>query len=1285
MKREDLRFIPELPTLKTNKPLKIEIDGLVGVGKMKRIVLITGFESFNADLYQKAAQLAISHCGELEIEIFSDRDLATHPEAIARALDGADVFFASLLFDYDQVQWLRARVQHIPIRLVFESALELMSLTQLGQFAIGDRPKGMPKPVQFILSKFSSGREEDKLAGYISFLKTGPKLLKFVPVQKVQDLRNWLIIYGYWNAGGGDNFAAMCWTIAEKYLGLSVGEIPPPIETPNMGLLHPDADGYFESPRAYLQWYHQRKSRVELEQNHPVVGLLLYRKHVITKQPYIGQLIRSFEKAGLTPLPIFINGVEGHVAVRDWMSSTHEIAERARGNIETPSLSPESVAVEAIVSTIGFPLVGGPAGSMEAGRQVEVAKRILMAKNVPYFVAAPLLIQDIHSWTRQGIGGLQSVVLYALPELDGAIDTVPLGGLVGQEIYLIPERVKRLTGRIKNWIELRRTSARDRRIAIILYGFPPGYGATGTAALLNVARSLVNLLTQLKQEGYTLEDLPETGEEIIALVKKADEAITTSDRKSTLEKESVASRRSSAFVNVKTLEKWLGYLLTHRIEKQWKGLNESGIKTYGDDLQIGGVQFGNIWIGVQPPLGISGDPMRLMFERDMTPHPQYAAFYKWLQYQFKPHAIVHFGMHGTVEWLPGSPLGNTGYSWPDILLGNLPNLYIYAANNPSESILAKRRGYGVLISHNVPPYGRAGLYKELMALRDLIAEYREDPQKNSALQEAICQKIVDAGLSSDCRFEEAQKLGIEFTVENARMFSVESLYRYFIRIYDYLQVVEQRLFSSGLHTLGERPNSEALKSYLDAYFDRDFPGEVIEAIASGNGKAPLDRIGENSDEILQIRDLLMQTPEELTNLLRGLNGEYIPPAPGGDLLRDGPGVLPTGRNIHALDPYRMPSPGACERGREIARKIIEQHRQEKGNYPETVAVMLWGLDAIKTRGESLGILLELVGAQPIKEGTGRIVRYELKPLAEVGHPRIDVLANLSGIFRDTFVNIIELLDDLFVRAAQAEESEEENYIKKHALALQAQGVENVSARLFSNPAGDFGSLVNDQVVDGNWENGEELAKTWESRNMFSYGRKDRGRARPEVMAQLLKTSDRVVQEIDSVEYGLTDIQEYYANTGGLKRAAEGKSGKKVEASFIESFSKDTTPRRLNDLLRLEYRTKLLNPKWAQAMANQGSGGAYEISQRMTALVGWGGTVDFQEDWVYDQASERYALDPEMAAKLRAANPEAFRNIVGRMLEAHGRGFWQTSEEKLEKLRHLYAQTEDEIEGVKPME
>jgi magnesium chelatase subunit H len=1220
--------------------------------------------------------------------VFSDRDITTQSDTLAAALQGADIFFASLIFDYDQVLWLRDRVQDIPIRLVFESALELMSLTRLGQFSIGDKPKGMPKPVKFILDKFGSGREEDQLAGYLSFLKVGPKLLKYVPIQKVQDLRNWLIIYGYWNAGGTDNVAAMFWILAEKYLGLTPGDIPPLQETPNMGLLHPDHDGFFTSPKSYLNWYYQQ---FPATQDYPVVGMLLYRKHVITQQSYIPKLIQAFQQAKLTPLPIFINGVEGHVAVRDWLTTSHEQACRALGQVDTPSLSAEAAVVDAIVSTIGFPLVGGPAGSMEAGRQVEVANRILSAKNVPYLVAAPLLIQDIKSWTKQGIGGLQSVVLYALPELDGAIDTVPLGGLVGNDIYLIPERVQRLIGRLHQWIGLRRKAIAQRKIAIVLYGFPPGYGATGTAALLNVPRSLVNVLNALKEAGYDLGEWSastQDGEALIEQIRAADNAYA--DHPGTIQ--DYEQRQSIPTVQVHRLEKWLGYLLTHRIEKQWKTLTGTGIKTFGDEFYLGGVQLGNIWIGVQPPLGILGDPMRLMFERDMTPHPQYAAFYQWLQKDLQADAVIHFGMHGTVEWLPGSPLGNTGYSWSDVLLGNLPNLYLYAANNPSESILAKRRGYGVLISHNVPPYGRAELYKELAALRELILEYREDPVKNEMLREGICKKVVDTGLDADCPLPEAKQLGIEFTPENARLFSASAFQSYLVKLYDYLLVLENRLFSSGLHEFGTPPTPENLKSYLSAYFTsagQELPESVLDAIATHTPPETLlsnipaeSPLKSQIQTALDIRDRLAQTTDEITNLLRGLNGDYIPPAPGGDLLRDGAGVLPTGRNIHALDPYRMPSPGAYERGRQIAQQTLQQHLQEhNGAYPETIAVMLWGLDAIKTRGESLGIVLELVGAEPLKEGTGRIVRYDLKPLAALNHPRIDVLANLSGIFRDSFVNILELLDDLFQRAAAADEPIEQNFIRKHALELQAQGIQNPSARLFSNPSGEFGSLVNDRITDSSWESGAELGQTWRDRNAFSYGRQDKGQARPEVLKTLLQSTGRIVQQIDSVEYGLTDIQEYYANTGALKTAAEQQQGSQVTASFVESFSRDTTPRKLEDLLRLEYRTKLLNPKWAEAMASQGSGGAYEISQRMTALMGWGGTANFQEGWVYDQAAETYAFDGTMAEQLRKSNPEAFRNIVGRMLEAHGRGFWHPDAETLSKLRSLYELAEEQLEGV----
>merc|ERR1719171_3233758 len=368
----------------------------------------------------------------------------------------------------------------------------------------------------------------------------------------------------------------------------------------------------------------------------------------------------------------------------------------------------------------------------------------------------------------------------------------------------------------------------------------------------------------------------------------------------------------------------------------------------------------------------------------------------------------------------------------------------------------------------------------------------------------------------------------------------------------------------------------------------------------------------------------------------------------------------------------MPSPAAMEKGSKLAEAIVQQHLEETGSYPETVTVALWGLDAIKTRGESVGILLGLVGARPVKEGTGRVARYEPIPLSELpgGRPRVDVLANMSGIFRDSFQNVVELLDDMFLRLAELDEPDDLNFIKKHSKEMEGQGIERAASRLFSNPAGDYGSMVNERVG-------------------ASYGRGgERGSARGDVLQALLSKTDRVVQEIDSVEYGLTDIQEYYANTGALKNAAEsarrqgGREGK-VGCSIVEAFGGENSsdPRELEDVLRLEYRSKFLNPRWAEAMAAQGSGGAFEISQRMAALVGWGGTVGFSDAFVYDQAVETYVLDEGMAEKLRKNNPEAFRNVLRRFIEANGRGLWEADDALMDKLKAMYQDMDDQIEGV----
>ena len=261
---------------------------------------------------------------------------------------------------------------------------------------------------------------------------------------------------------------------------------------------------------------------------------------------------------------------------------------------------------------------------------------------------------------------------------------------------------------------------------------------------------------------------------------------------------------------------------------------------------------------------------------------------------------------------------------------------------------------------------------------------------------------------------------------------------------------------------------------------------------------------------------------------------------------------------------------------------------------------------------------------------------------------------------------------------------------KHSEEMKRKGIDRPSSRLFSNPSGDYGSMVNERVGSSNWEDGAELGDTWVSRNAFSYGKGgEEGSARPEVLDSLLQTTDRVIQEIDSVEYGLTDIQEYYANTGALRKAAETARAKvgrrtasgKVGCSIVECFGEETTPKELEDVLRLEYRSKLLNPKWAEAMVSQGSGGAFEISQRMTALLGWGATTDFKEDWVYDQAIETYVDNEEVAEALRKSNPQAFANILKRSIEAARRGIWDADEDTLQRLQDMYNEMDAKLEGV----
>jgi magnesium chelatase subunit H len=423
--------------------------------------------------------------------------------------------------------------------------------------------------------------------------------------------------------------------------------------------------------------------------------------------------------------------------------------------------------------------------------------------------------------------------------------------------------------------------------------------------------------------------------------------------------------------------------------------------------------------------------------------------------------------------------------------------------------------------------------------------------------------------------------------------------------------------------------------------------------------------------------------EELDAVVHALEGGYIRPAFGADPVRAGSAALPSGRNIHGIDPWRLPTELALERGRRTAVALLERHRAaHDGASPRTVAQALWAMDTIKSEGEGLGVVLALVGAEPERDGQGKIFRYGLLPLEQLGRPRIDVLLDVSAVFRDTFQMSLDLLDDLFRRAALADEPPESNFLRANTDALRAAGrsLDEATARIFTQAPGLYGTGVDELVDENQWEEAGQLADIYETRNAHTAGGARAGTAAPEVLRGLLGTVDHVFQAIDSVEYGLTDMTHYYGHSGAIQLAASRARGGGVDLSYAESTGGTAHVRGADEMLRVEARAKLLNPKWYESMLAHGHSGAAEIGNRFTHLVGWG-AVGSLDAWVYEDAARTFVLDDAMRRRLEAANPQAARNAIGRLIEAHGRGMWQADAATLERLQGLYADIEDRLEGV----
>ena len=803
-----------------------------------------------------------------------------------------------------------------------------------------------------------------------------------------------------------------------------------------------------------------------------------------------------------------------------------------------------------------------------------------------------------------------------------------------------------------------------------------------------------------------------------------------------------------------------------RLEASW-GAAPGNLNTDGQNLLIYGKAFGNVFIGIQPTFGYEGDPMRLLFSRSASPHHGFAAYYTYLEKVWQADAVLHFGTHGSLEFMPGKQIGMSNDCYPDNLIGMIPNLYYYAANNPSEATIAKRRSYAETISYLTPPAENAGLYKGLKELSELIASYQtlKDSGRGISIVNSIIDKCRLVNLDKDINWSSVKAPMIPDSADgipDAKDMSVEQRDTVVGQVYAKLMEIESRLLPCGLHVIGKPPTAEEAIATLVNIDSIDRPEDNLlglpRIIATSLGR-DLDEMYRGSDrgtladvqllqEITQaIRDAVAALvkeqadadgrvskvsklnffnmgrkepwlealhqagypkvdPEatkplfeylefclkqivadnELGALLRAMEGEYILPGPGGDPIRN-PDVLPTGKNIHALDPQSIPTSAAIQSAQIVVDRLLaRQCAENAGQYPETIAFVLWGTDNIKTYGESLAQVLLLLGVMPVTDSLGRVNKLELIPLETLSRPRIDVVVTCSGVFRDLFINQMNLLDRAVKMAAEAVEPLDMNFVRKHALKQADDmgiNLRQAATRIFTNASGSYSANVNLAVENSTWENEAELQDMYLARKSFAFNSDNPGTMGHDrdIFERALKTVDVTFQNLDSSEISLTDVSHYFDSDPTKVVSKLRNDGKMPTAYVADTTTANAQVRTLSETVRLDSRTKLLNPKWYEGMLSHGYEGVRELSKRLVNTVGWSATAGAVDNWIYEDTNTTFIEDEEMQKRLLNLNPHSFRKIVSTLLEVNGRGYWETSEANLQRLRELYQEAEDRIEGV----
>ncbi len=1162
-------------------------------------------------------------------------------------------------------------------------------------------------------------------------------------------------VFSYLMRGGIVNFHNLFLFLSDTYLGTGYGhEAPEPV--PWEGLYHPDAD---EHELADVNLFIGRR----FVAGRPAVGLLFYRAHWMSGNlQFVDELIRRLEAQQVNVLPVYSYSLK-HDPEEDGQRSralsgfmvSQEGQPRVHCIINTMGLAMSDLSQEGptiatgwsvdLLETLDLPIIQGivSTGSRQEWEgnalglgPIDTAMNIALPEFDGRIITVPVSFKEEET-------GSQS-----------------LAGARLQRYAAAPDRMDYLARLSAKWACLRLKPNRDKRVAIIMSNYPTRDARIGNAVGLDTPASVVHLLHALADAGYQVADIPADGDELVHRIIER----CSNDRDSLTESQ---LQLAAGHVNRRQYSQWFqGFAPSVRQELQdaW-GDPPGQVYRTGDSLAIAGLQLGNVFVGLQPPRGFGENPISVYHSPDLTPTHHYLAYYRWIRDVFGADAMVHVGKHGTLEWLPGKGIGLSEACYPEVALQDLPLFYPFIINNPGEGTQAKRRAHATIIDHLIPPMTTADSYGDIARLEQLLDEHYQcqtlDPAKLPLLESQIWEMVQKAELHRDLGVAAQPDDFGEFMLEiDGYLCEIKD-----VQIKDGLHTLGQppteeqligllsaltRLDISGIPSL-RRSLAEALALDYTALqndpgqavngavptllleLDDGSPvrsaGDVIERLemltrqayglllAGGfdSGRVPevveriLGRPDAATEGVLRyvtdfIYPALMRTSDEVDNLLRGLEGRFVPPGPSGAPTRGMANVLPTGRNFYSVDPKTLPSPAAWQVGKNLGDALLAKYLAEEGDYPEMVGVVVWGTSAMRTHGDDIAQIMYLLGVRPLWQAESRRVSgLEIIPLEELGRPRIDVTVRISGFFRDAFPNLIYLLDQAVEQVAALAEPPERNFVIKHLQEDRVQRPAEVASgeiaqsdagggpvnrstgalyRIFGSKPGAYGAGILPALDERNWETVQDLAEVYTAWGGYAYTRQDFGVSARDEFRRRFGQIVIAAKNQDNREHDVFDSDDYMQYHGGMIATVRALTGRNPRQFFGDSSDPSRSRvRDLQDEARRVFRSRVVNPKWMESMRRHGYKGAFELAATVDYMFGYDATAQVVEDWMYEDVTGEYVFNEEMQQFFRQSNPWALRGIVERLLEAIQRGMWEEpSPEIMEQLRSLYLELEADLEA-----